>query len=144
MKLVAEIKNKDMIQKVFETINGDAVRKTSIVMQNIANKIYNQLKTVSGISPVGVGKTKGNFKKNWNYDESKTGPNVAFQANIKNMVIYAAPLEEGSDPGQSPWPNPGSRTVSYEGKIFSSQAPGGVTKKVLDDINFSELDKIKL
>jgi hypothetical protein len=45
-----------------------------------------------------------------------------------NITPYAHILEEGSQPGKAPWPNVGPRTQFFEGRIYSSQAVGGIFK----------------
>lgn len=43
-----------------------------------------------------------------------------------NSAEYAHILETGSTPGKRPWPSVGPRTTLEGGRIFSSQAPGGM------------------
>jgi hypothetical protein len=43
-----------------------------------------------------------------------------------NTAPYSHILETGSTPGKKPWPSVGPRTVLESGKIYSSQAPGGM------------------
>ncbi len=43
-----------------------------------------------------------------------------------NTAPYSHILETGSTPGKKPWPNVGPRTVLKDGRIYSSQAPGGI------------------
>ena len=45
-----------------------------------------------------------------------------------NVQPYSKYLETGSLPGKRPWPSPGPKTVSESGRIYSSQAPGGILK----------------
>lgn len=42
-------------------------------------------------------------------------------------------LEYGSQAGEKPWPSAKSRTVYNEGRIYSSQAPEGITTKAKVD-----------
>jgi hypothetical protein len=52
-----------------------------------------------------------------------------------NVAPYAHILETGSEPGKAPWPNVGPRTTMYAGRIYSSQAPGGIFKEAgLDNL----------
>lgn len=51
-----------------------------------------------------------------------------------NIAPYAYYLEHGSEPGKKPWPTVGSSTVFYQGKIYSSQAPGGISANAGIDI----------
>lgn len=48
---------------------------------------------------------------------------------FSNPLIQAKFLEKGSGAGQKPWPTPRARTVYNEGRVYSSQAPQGITKK---------------
>lgn len=66
---------------------------------------------------------------------------------FSNPYIQAISLERGSQPGSRPWPSVGPRTTMDEGRIFSSQAPGGITKKAgvdsIIDINVKRyLDRL--
>ncbi len=45
-----------------------------------------------------------------------------------NSKRYAAWLEKGSKKGSRPWPSPGPRTIDSGSRIYSSQAPGGISK----------------
>lgn len=63
----------------------------------------------------------GTFKRSWTGITYETKG-----ASFGNPQIYARALEKGSVPGKSPWSSVGPRTLSYQGNIFSSQAPGGV------------------
>jgi len=48
---------------------------------------------------------------------------------FENPTPQAWHLEYGSQAGQKPWPSAKSRTVYNDGKIYSSQAPEGITAK---------------
>ena len=57
-----------------------------------------------------------------------TGP-VARQSvgySFGNTAPYSHILETGSTPGKKPWASVGPRTVERDGRIYSSQAPGGI------------------
>lgn len=47
---------------------------------------------------------------------------------FSNPYPQAYSLEVGSSPGSRPWPSVGPRTVMDSGRIYSSQAPGGIIK----------------
>jgi len=92
-----------------------------------------------------VPKDSGDYSKNWNVNNPpKSAGNLAF-ITFSNDLVYARPLEYGVTPGEKPWPSVGPKTVQYEGKIYSSQAPGGtaepVINKSLDEFS-SLLEKI--
>lgn len=46
-----------------------------------------------------------------------------------NIAPYAHILEEGSKPGKAPWPNVGPKTTLFAGRIYSTQAVGGIFKE---------------
>lgn len=46
--------------------------------------------------------------------------------NVRNGYFYAIPLEHGSVLGERPWYNGGPRTVIRDGRVWSSQAVGGI------------------
>ena len=48
---------------------------------------------------------------------------------FSNPLIQAKFLEKGSPIGERPWPTPRARTVYNKGRVYSSQAPEGITKK---------------
>jgi hypothetical protein len=60
-----------------------------------------------------------------------------------NTAPYAHILETGSQPGKRPWPSVGPRTVEQAGRIYSSQAPGGIFLNAqLEKVVERELPKI--
>lgn len=89
----------------------------------------------------------GIFRSSWDIDTNIMGTD-AVEGSVYNPVIYAEVLEMGSAKGEKPWPSAGRlsrirtasgrrrltvRTVESNGRIWSSQAPGGVMGPVLDD-----------
>lgn len=75
---------------------------------------------------------KGDFKKLWDALSIKKTQSL-LSSKIENSSAYASAIEYGSTPGSKPWPNPGEKTVMSEGKIYSTQAVGGVIGKVFND-----------
>lgn len=75
---------------------------------------------------------KGDFKKSWKVLGTIKSQN-RISTTIESNSPYAAAIEYGSAPGSKPWPNPGEKTVMSNGRIFSTQAVGGVIGKVFDD-----------
>jgi hypothetical protein len=70
-----------------------------------------------------VGKT-GTAKKSWTIVErDSTGYSFG------NSAPYSHVLEAGSPLGGRPWASSGPKTVTEDGRVYSSQAPGGITKK---------------
>lgn len=72
----------------------------------------------------------GLAKATWGQIEQHSGG-----LSFANPQAYAIPLQFGSKPGEPPWPGVGPKTVMHGGRIFSSQAPGGMVETV-------NLDKI--
>lgn len=75
---------------------------------------------------------KGDFKKLWKVLDVKKTQNK-MTAKIENDSAYGTAIEYGSKPGSKPWPNPGEKTVMSNGRIYSTQAVGGVINKVFYD-----------
>jgi len=71
-------------------------------------------------------KVSGTFAAGWKMDAIS-----ADGVTIVNDVKYAAILEGGVLPGNKPWPNPTKRVVNFEGRHWSSKAPGGNIEKML-------------
>jgi hypothetical protein len=52
-------------------------------------------------------------------------------------------LEYGSESGKRPWPSAKTRTVYNQGRIYSSQAPEGITAKAnLEDFTREVADDL--
>lgn len=60
---------------------------------------------------------------------------------VTNNSLYAEVVDTGSDVGSYPWPSAGKRTVKLGGKIWSSQAVGGMTKAIDDEFINNALEK---
>ncbi len=85
-------------------------------------------------SPVGE-RVGGTFRQSWQISENPTmEPGVVAAIEVVNNMPYAEALEYGSPQGGKPWPNAGPRTVLEEGRVWSSQAPGGVLAPELEAI----------
>ncbi len=79
---------------------------------------------VKKATPVGDRKTAGAAKKSWTPVKKDEG-GYSFGSELP----YMASLLAGSVPGKKPWPWARRRTVVWRGKIYSSQAPGGMLVK---------------
>jgi len=91
-------------------------------------------------SPVGM-ENGGRFKGAWQVNDYRATGLVAGII-ISNPMPYAGVLEHGSKEGQKPWPHAGPRTVNSGGKVFSSQAPGGVLGPILPKITSDAAEHI--
>jgi len=78
----------------------------------------------------------GHFRASWELDFKESGD--TFRGEVTNPLPYASVIEFGSTPGKKPWPSPGPKTVLASGKIYSSQAVGGVVSKVVTDKNIED------
>lgn len=103
-----------------------ATKESKTVVIAVLNKFaLDQLKIFTKTSPVGL-KSGGSFRANWKLaDISGTG--VLWGKKIYNNMPYAEPLVYGSPVGGRPWPNAGPRTTKKGTKIFSKQAPEGMS-----------------
>jgi len=87
-----------------------------------------------------VGKT-GHFRSSWQEGGGGLAHGKKFiaSASIWNPLIYADPLETGSQKGTRPWPSAGPRTKEGNGRIWSSQAVGGVINQVISESYLKDL-----
>lgn len=77
-------------------------------------------------TPIGDRPLKGRrrTKKSWTPVRKDEGG-----YSFSNPTPQAWVLEHGSKVGKKPWPTARSRTVYSEGRVYSSQAPQGITTK---------------
>lgn len=112
------------------------MRKTFRVLDKYSLDVY---KDIIQRSPVGSsrrGYTGGSFRAAWHMSNLQE-PGVLWGVRYSNNMPYAGPLEYGSPRGGLPWPSAtGVKTIEVKGKIYSSQAPGGVVGPVLDRRKF--------
>lgn len=76
----------------------------------------------------------GAFRGEWDFkEETPTGDTIA-SVSVFNRSAYAAVIEFGSPAGEAPWPSAtGEKTIELDGRIWSTQAVGGVAGPVLGD-----------
>lgn len=74
----------------------------------------------------------GTFRAEWDFkEETPTGDAIA-SVSVFNRMPYAIVLEEGSSVGEDPWKSAtGDKTIELDGRIWSTQAVGGVAGPVL-------------
>lgn len=107
----------------------------SVITRSVAAKVRDALKANT---PVGNRKGSGTAKKSWT-GVRKTEGGYSFQ----NLAVQSLSLEFGSATGKKPWPSTGPRTVYKEGRIYSSQAPEGMTAKAqIEQVASSVADKL--
>jgi hypothetical protein len=111
-----------MLSLKFEIEGADKVVKLtkgqiSLLTRSVAAKVRGAMKEST---PVETGATK----RSWTPVRK-----VAGGYSFSNVKIQSYFLEYGSEAGKRPWPSPGLRTVYYEGRVYSSQAPKGISEK---------------
>lgn len=81
----------------------------------------------------------GFFRGSWDVTSGKGGAGSGvYEAILYNNAPYSVPIEYGSDRGGKPWPRVGPKTTLQGGRIWSSQAPGGVHGPAFEESNFNE------
>jgi hypothetical protein len=75
---------------------------------------------------------KGILKQEWEIIDDDGDAGVLVRKIITNRMPYAEPVEFGSPKGQLPWKTAGPKTVEREGRIYSSQAVGGILQPIID------------
>ncbi len=97
----------------------------------------------------------GAMRENWAIRRGeRTGDTIA-SVSIRNTSVQGVAVELGVAPGDSPWPSPtkgrgrglkrrkavNERTVLSKGRIWSTQAIGGITPKVISKSIVNDLTK---
>lgn len=95
----------------------------SKLIRSVASRVRDE---VIKATPVGNRPLKGRrrTKKSWTPVRKDAGG-----YSFENPTVQSWFLEYGSEAGKRPWPTPRSRTVYNEGRVYSSQAPEGITTK---------------
>jgi hypothetical protein len=107
------------------------------IVYDAANDIKSDLR---GSTPVFSGK----MRENWGIRRGEQGTGIVTSVSIRNTSVQGPSVELGVVPGMSPWPSPSKgrgrrksnrkvqeRTVLSKGRIWSTQAVGGITPKVI-------------
>ena len=133
MSYIKGIKSLNGLIKVL----GNVDKYVGGVARNVMSKhIFDAYRQIQRISPVGSSDRKnytgGSYRAAWQI-ETKTGSGVIFEARLTNNLPYAYPLDYGSPVGKKPWPSAGPKTVENKGKVYSKQAPKGVSTTVFTD-----------
>jgi hypothetical protein len=123
---MAEKVGLEFIQKTFTGLSKGMKSRVGNAIVKVREDTRSALMTESP-----VGKT-GNFRSSWEAaSDVSPGESTIAAASVWNPIIYAEPLEAGSRRGARPWPSAGPRTKEKDGRIWSSQAVGGVINQVL-------------
>lgn len=95
------------------------LRKSPELLGDVAQDVAVTVRRlVQGRTPV----KSGTMKRSWSPVQAETS-GFSFSSNVP----YASVLEDGL------YPSVGPRTVSYEGGVYSKQAPGGMISPVIND-----------
>ena len=120
--------------KEFQTYLNSLPKKIETALAETHTDIVNQYENVLRLhSPIDKGKLKASWihQTLWNqYDAETIIENIAEGS---NGFRYGHSIEFGSTPGSLPWKSVGKRTVMFSGRIYSSQAPGGMTQHIDDN-----------
>jgi hypothetical protein len=101
--------------------------QVSKLTRSVASRVR---QAVIDATPVGDRSLKGRkrTKKQWTPVRKDAGG-----YSFGNPAPQSAALEYGSEIGKRPWPSARHRTVYNEGRVYSSQAPEGITTKAKVD-----------
>jgi len=116
-----------------------------VVVHAAGNEVKSQLKAGTPVA-------SGEMRENWSIRRGVQDSNTVSSISIRNTTIQSVAVDMGSESEELPWPNPTKgrgrvlgrkrvpeRTVKSKGRVWSTQAVGGVTGKV---INKSVLNRL--
>lgn len=118
------------------------IKSLQKVIEPFVGKLKDEMEAKSPVGQFGG----GTYKKSWVVSYPTRAGKLA-KVVFSNTQPYTGPIELGVTPGEKPWPSVsdkesvkrkgklvtvGGRTVEYKGRIYSSQAPGGVAQPVLE------------
>lgn len=114
-----------MLELTIKTGAKEIKLLTPTQFYRVAQRVGDEVrKAVVDATPVDTGKAKAG----WEAVRRNRG-GISFG----NREVYTASLIEGSIPGSRPWPSVGPKTTASQGRIYSSQAPGGILEKAKVD-----------
>ncbi len=126
---MAKAVDMDMVAKEFTHFASHTMHKrTKIAVTKIKTDLYAGVLSASPVGKTGI------YRSSWEADaEIFVDDAIMGQISIWNPVIYSEPIEIGSKVGGRPWASAGPRTVEKGGRIWSSQAVGGVLDQVITE-----------
>ena len=141
--IIMEIKVTGLNEKVLGFLNlasGGSVsttvgHKMAVLLSKFGEDVLGQIKRNSPVGKI----SGGSYRSAWNVVSGPAGAGVFASIIFTNQLPYAINMEEGSKPGDKPWPSKGPRTVLRDGRIWSSQYPEPVAGSAIDDADFEEL-----
>jgi len=94
-------------------------------IDSIVNTVATRIRAaVVEATPIGNRKNSGATKEAWTPIVKEEGG-----YSFSNPTVQSIFLEYGSIAGKRPWPHAKTRTIYYHGRIYSSQAPRGMTAR---------------
>ena len=124
--------NLNRINIELDNISQDMAELTRIGVSKIAN---DTLAAFIEDTP----RDKGHLEAEWDIlDQSGGSGGLLVKKVIFNRLPYMEPVELGSPKGQLPWKVAGPRTREKDGRIYSSQAVGGVIQPIIDSGYFDD------
>lgn len=121
----------ERLARVEDAVSRDGLSRA---LRGVSLRVYTEILTRS---PVDTGR----YRANWSPPNVSESGDVV-EAVIRNNLKYAHPVTYGSVKGQRPWPKAGPKTVEQDGRVYSSQAVGGVIDPVLDGWADAVMDEI--
>ncbi len=116
-----------IVSKEFEEFSTKLESRALLGLQKISLDTQAELMAASPVGKTGI------FRSSWQGEvQISNTPKMLGELSIWNPTIYGEPLEVGSKKGKRPWPSAGPRTKEAHGRIWSSQAVGGVIEKTID------------
>ena len=120
-------------KRVEDSLRKLAKAYDSVLKQELTCLLREVLSEVRKRSPVDT----STFQRRWKFTiESGKGLSIG---TVSNDLDYGRFLELGSEKGKPPWPKPGKRTTyGPGGRIFSTQAVGGIIGPMFEDLWFEK------
>ena len=118
-----------MLELQIDLNRGDFPTLTKGQLSRLARSVASRVRTeIIKNTPVGEKKKRKKgakrAKDSWTAIRKDEGG-----YSFSNPTVQSWFLEHGSEAGSRPWPSTRERTVYHEGRIYSSQAPQGITTK---------------
>jgi len=121
--------------KEFQKYLDSLPKKIETALTETHLDIVNQYENILRLhSPIDKGKLKSSWQHQTLWNQYNAETIIENIAESKNVFRYGHSIEFGSTPGQLPWKSVGKRTVMFSGRIYSSQAPGGMTQFIDNDV----------
>jgi hypothetical protein len=113
-----QIKGLNQAQKFVQSVEKKIDNVLATAPKAIAMEIRDELESATPVYT-------GHLANMWKIADVRKG-----HARVTNPVYYARYIEFGSELHSHPWPSPGLRTSMMGGRVWSTQAIGGVTQNI--------------